>query len=61
MFRHVQLTRYISILIVLRYDTSRSSNFSLFLQEQNWSFFNLSDQTTIKELNRCVFIHMKML
>ena len=48
----VQLVRYISALIALRYDTSRLSKFSPF-SEQNGSFFTSSGWTTICELNGC--------
>ena len=43
MFGHVQLERYISALIAIRYGTSRPNNSSSFSQGQNGSFFMSSD------------------
>ena len=55
MSRHVQLARYISVLITQRYGTLGPSNSSFFfLQRRNVSFFTSSDQTTIGELKGCV-------
>ena len=56
MSRHVQLARYISVLITQRYGTLGPSNssFFFFLQRRNVSFFTSSDQTTIGELKGCV-------
>ena len=53
MFGRVQLARYISAPIALRYGTSGPSNSSFFLQGQNGSFFTSSDQTTLGELKGC--------
>ena len=50
MSRCVQLARYISAPITLRYGTSGLSNSSLFSQGRNESFFTSSDQKTIGEL-----------
>ena len=53
MFGRVQLTRYISTSIALKYNTLGLSNSSLFLQRRNVSFFTLSDRTTIGEPKGC--------
>ena len=54
MFGRVQLARYISAPMVLRYGTSGPSNYSSFSQGQNESFFTSNDPTTIGELKECV-------
>ena len=54
MFGHVQLARYISAPIILRYGASGLSNSSFFSQGRNELFFTSSDQTTIGELKGCV-------
>ena len=53
MSRRVQLARYISTPIALRYGTSGPNNSSFFSQGRNGSFFTSSDQTTIGELKGC--------
>ena len=53
-FGRVQLARYISIPITLRYDTLRPSNSSPFSQGRNWSFFMSSEWITIGKLKGCV-------
>ena len=53
MFECVQLARYISAPITLRYGTLGPSNSSFFLQWQNGSCFTSNDLTTIGELKGC--------
>ena len=52
-YGRVQLARYISAPMTLRYGTSRPSNYSPFSQGRNESFFTSSEQTTIGELKEC--------
>ena len=49
-FGQVQLARYISTSMALRYDTSGPSNYSPFSQGRNESFFTSSERTIIGEL-----------
>ena len=58
-FGRLQLARYISAQIALRYGTLGLSNFSPFSQGRNGSFFTSSDRTTIRELNECVLSILK--
>ena len=52
-YGRVQLARYISAPMTLRYDTSRPSNSSLFSQGRIQSFFTSSERITIGELKGC--------
>lgn len=47
-FEHVQLIKYTSESITLRYGTLGPSNSSSFLQRRNEPFFNSRDLTTIR-------------
>ena len=53
MSKCVQLTRYISAPITLRYGTLEPSNSSFFSQGRNELFFTSSDLTIIGELKEC--------
>ena len=57
--RQIQLTKYISRLIAIRYDTLEPSKSPHFSQGRSGSLLTSSDQTTIRNLNGCALSILK--